>query len=33
MLLVANVASDNPDEKNVALMTAGAGLLSVPIAI
>jgi hypothetical protein len=33
VLLVANVASDNPDEKNVALMTAGAGLLSVPIAI
>ena len=33
VLLVANVANDNPDEKNVALMTAGAGLLSVPIAI
>jgi len=33
VLLVANVASDNPDEKNVAVMTAGAGLLSVPLAI
>jgi hypothetical protein len=33
VLLIANVAHDNPDEENVALMTAGAGVLSVPVAI
>jgi hypothetical protein len=33
VLLVANVVSVNADQKNVALMTAGTGLLSVPIAI
>ena len=32
-LLVADVASDNPDAKNVALVTAVVGLLSVPVAI
>jgi len=32
-LLVANVVSDNPDGHDTALLTAGAGLLSVPIAI
>jgi hypothetical protein len=32
-LLVANIASENPNQRNVALLTAGAGLLSVPVAI
>ncbi|HEY7374396.1 MAG TPA: hypothetical protein VIF57_19690 [Polyangia bacterium] len=32
-LLVANIASDHPNQRNVALLTAGAGLLSVPVAM
>jgi hypothetical protein len=32
-LLVANIASDRPDDRSVALATAGVGLISVPIAI
>ena len=32
-LLVANLAIDNPDERDVALATAGVGILSVPLAI
>jgi len=32
-LLIANVASDNPDEKAVSLATGVVGLLSVPVAI
>jgi hypothetical protein len=33
VLLVINIASDHPDSHDSALLTAGAGLLSVPIAI
>jgi hypothetical protein len=32
-LLVANISSDHPNQRNVALLTAGAGVLSVPVAI
>lgn len=32
-LLIANIAYDNPDDKKAALAVAGAGLLSIPIAI
>jgi hypothetical protein len=33
VLLVANIASNHPDSRDTALLTAGAGLLSVPVAI
>jgi hypothetical protein len=32
-LLVANLAADNPDEHDVALATAGTGLLALPLAV
>ena len=32
-LLVANLVEDHPDDQNVALATAGTGLLAVPLAV
>ena len=32
-LLVANLVADNPDERDVALATAGTGLLALPLAV
>jgi hypothetical protein len=32
-LFVANIASDHPDERNMGLVTAATGVLSVPVAI
>jgi hypothetical protein len=32
-LMLANLATDNPDPRHTALLTAGAGVVSVPIAI